>query len=226
MTRSYGGRDPGKGPRDKKPSERSGPSEDPNLASWNANSSKPINRAERSYQIVKPVYVDPKKRGIAIVFDFIACYVLGAIIGVVFAFIPLSGRFFNSQIVAICFLLARDALFQGRGIGKNLMGLQVVDVNTGEPASLKQSVLRNIVLLAPFLVFQVAILVVNLLPIPQIGQGILQIVNIVCTLYVLVVIPLESWRAYKREDSLRIGDEIAGTAIIEAPMDFSSPLPR
>lgn len=226
MTRSYGGRDPGKGPRDKK-SGGSGPSDDANVPAWTGSSgSNQINRTERTYQVVKPVYVDPKKRGIAIIFDFIACYILGAMIGVVFAFIPLSGRFFNSQIVAVCFLLARDALFQGRGIGKNLMGLQVVDVGTGEPASLKQSVLRNIVLLAPFLVFQVAILVVGMLPVPQLGQGILHIVSIVCTLYVLIVIPLESWRAYKREDSLRIGDEIAGTAIIEAPMDFSSPLPR
>ncbi len=225
MTRSYGGRDPGKGPRDKG-SGSSGSSDESNIPAFgSAGGSKPI-RAERTYQVVKPVYVDPKKRGIAIVFDFIACYVLGAMIGVVFAFIPLSVHFFNSQILAVCFLLARDSLFQGRGIGKNLMGLQVVDVATGEPASLKQSAIRNIVLLAPFLVSQVAVMVMHLLPIPQIANGILSIVNIVCTLYVLIVIPLESWRAYKRDDSLRIGDEIAGTTIIEAPMDFSSPLPR
>src|SRR6185437_93754 len=52
------------------------------------------------------------------------------------------------------------------------------------------------------------------------------IVNGVGGAYVLLVIPYETYRVYHREDGRRFGDQFAGTAIIEAPMDFSQPIPR
>jgi hypothetical protein len=55
--------------------------------------------------------------------------------------------------------------------------------------------------------------------------GAMQVVNIVGSIYMLTVLPMEAYRAFAREDSLRKGDELAGTTIIEAPTDFSHFLP-
>ncbi|HEY9732673.1 MAG TPA: RDD family protein [Drouetiella sp.] len=165
---------------------------------------------------------DPNKRIVALLFDFAAAYLIGVIV----AMIPFVNRFIPLQIVLATVLLCRDFLFGGRGIGKNLMGLRVVDAATGEPPTIIQSVLRNIILMAPFVVLQTVPLLLKFSPFTWFNEAVMSLINIVGMIYVAIVLPLESYRAYSREDGLRIGDELAGTTIVDSTMDFSNPFNR
>lgn len=166
--------------------------------------------------------VEFKKRVVALIIDFLVCYLLA--MGVML--IPYVNSFVSLELVMSCFLLVRDYAFEGRGIGKNLMGLQVVDDASGDPCSLKQSLIRNIVLIAPYALTQIITAVLRLVPYPTVNQIITNINWGICGLYVLVVFPMEVYRSYSRSDGLRFGDELAGTAVVESAMDFSKPLPR
>lgn len=202
MTRSAGG--PGN-----RPGDRSGGSQ------WRPS-------AQQEESAVQPVRIDISKRAVALVIDFAVSYFVGMIV----ALIPFVGTFIPMQFAMVIFLLCRDFLFEGRGIGKNLMGIQVIDQATGQPPMLLQSIQRNIVILAPFVVLQVINLVLSFVPIPWLNQAVVNLVNIVGMLYCVVVIPVEAYRVYSRADGIRIGDEIAGTALVESQMDFSHFLPR
>lgn len=171
---------------------------------------------------VAPVRVDTGKRVVSLIIDVAAGWFLSMII----AMIPFINSFLPTYIVLIGFLLCRDFLYEGRGIGKNLMGLRVVDLSTGEAPSLLQSVERNIIPLAPFVVAQIISLMLRIVPIPWLNQMVDNLVNIVCMVYCIIVIPLEAYRVHNRADGRRIGDEIADTGVVEAEMDFSNILPR
>lgn len=165
---------------------------------------------------------DSNKRIVALLFDFAAAYLIGVIV----AMLPFVNRFVPLQIVLVAVLLGRDFLFGGRGFGKNLMGLRVVDAATGEPPTIMQSVLRNVILMAPFVVLQTVPLLLKFSPFAWFNEAVMSLINIVGMIYVAIVLPLESYRAYSREDGLRIGDEIAGTVIVDSTMDFSNPFNR
>lgn len=140
--------------------------------------------------------------------------------------IPYVNSFVSLELVMSCFLLVRDYAFEGRGVGKNLMGLQVIGDASGDPCSLRQSLTRNIVLIAPYALTQIITAVLRLVPYPTVNQIITNINWGICGLYVLVVFPMEVYRSYSRSDGLRFGDELASTAVVESAMDFSKPLPR
>ena len=173
-------------------------------------------------QAVQPVRIELGKRLVALIIDFFACYLVGAAVSL----IPFVNTFLPLPAVFMITFLCRDFLFEGHGVGKNLMGLRVVDVGSGQPCSLLQSVERNIVLVAPYVVMTVFQQVLRFVPLPWVNETVLNIINLVGMIYCAFVIPVEGYRAYNREDGLRIGDDIAGTALIEAPMDFSKFLPR
>ncbi|HEY9714730.1 MAG TPA: RDD family protein [Chroococcales cyanobacterium] len=166
--------------------------------------------------------IDPGKRVTALLIDVMAGYFLSVLCGMTYVIT----RFVPPLVISLAFLLTRDYWFDGRGIGKNLMGLQVVDAASGRPSTLLQSVLRNVVLLAPIFVMQIIPAILRFVPLPWINHTVMQLVDIVGMIYVAIVLPLESYRAYSREDSLRIGDELAGTMIVESQMDFSNPFSR
>ncbi|MFN8551254.1 MAG: RDD family protein [Candidatus Obscuribacterales bacterium] len=195
-----------------------------NLPSW-ANRSAPPPREQASDEegeYIEAKKPDANKRIVALLFDFAAAYLVGVIV----AMIPFVNRFVPLQIVLVAVLLGRDFLFGGRGIGKNLMGLRVVDAQTGEPPTILQSVLRNIILMAPFVVLQTVPLLLKFSPFTWFNEAVMSLINIVGMIYVAIVLPLESYRAYSREDGLRIGDELAGTTIVDSTMDFSNPFNR
>jgi hypothetical protein len=194
----------------------------------------------------QPVKIDAKRRIVALFVDVLVCYLAAMVVcwiqAMVAAFVPFVRNFLSLQLVMGVVFLSRDFFFEGRGFGKNLMGFQVVDAQTGVPASLFQSFLRNLILIAPL----VAAGVIAQTPTGwQLGSestydgvkrvatahpvasnfGFMQVVNIIGSLYVLIVFPMEAYRAFGRDDSLRKGDELAGTIIIEAPTDFSHFLP-
>ncbi len=140
--------------------------------------------------------------------------------------IPFLVHFVSLSTTWVLLLLVKDYFFEGRGIGKNAMGLQVVDVATGEPCSLRQSIIRNMVILAPFAVLQVISLLLIFIPVGWLDAAVKNLINILGMVYVAVVLPYECYRAYARDDSQRVGDELAGTAVIESSMDFSNPFSK
>lgn len=220
MTRSYGG-GPDRPPRDKQPELREGMSDfDRKLDS--------LSRYRGDDDLkVQAVRVDFGKRLVAMIIDVGAAYLASSAVNL----IPFFGTFVTANLVMVLALLTRDYFFEGRGIGKNLMGLQVVDVKTGMPCSIAQAIKRNLILFGPLLVLfcvAFAMQILNaILHMPWIiNESVYQVINAVGTVYTLAVIPYEAYRVYSRADGRRFGDQFAGTAIVEAPMDFSTPVPR
>ena len=151
----------------------------------------------------------------------IICYGASVIISIVVSFIPLLPNLCPQPLILTLLFMSRDYFFNGRGFGKNLMGLQVVGNASGVPISLVQSWLRNLTLTAPLLVLELAAMLPGTL-LPAFARDVL---NILETVYALIVLPLESYRAYTREDSLRWGDLLAGTKIVQAQTNFDHLLP-
>lgn len=172
--------------------------------------------------VVKPKRIDIQRRFVALVVDVVVSYFSGIVV----SFIPIVNAFLPVYATMIIYLLCRDFLFEGRGVGKNIMGIQVVDITTGAPCSLIQSVQRNVILLAPYIVLQAVEIVLRFIPVAWLNKAVMDLINLVGMVYVAIVIPMEAYRAYSREDGMRYGDEIAGTTLIDAPMSFANVLPR
>lgn len=220
MTRSFKGQDPDSEPENK-PSWQS---KLDRIQSFSRYSSEEI--------AVEPQKTDTGKRLVAFIIDAGVGYCAGLML----ACVPLVKDVLHPPITMILYLVIRDSLFQGRGIGKNLMGLQVVDLKSGAGADLITSIKRNIVIFGPALLVTLVLSILKLIPgalidqyIPNatsfLNQSVLGIINLIGSGYTLVVIPYEVYRTFTRDDGMRWGDQFAGTTIIEAPMDFSNPLP-
>lgn len=94
----------------------------------------------------------------------------------------------------LSYLLISDGLFNGRSIGKYLIGLRVVSIVTNEPCSIKESIVRNAPLGAGVLLSKL----------PWIGW-----------IFITAVSAMEFLILLGSKDGMRIGDEIAKTAVIE-----------
>lgn len=138
--------------------------------------------------------------------------------------IPQISKLLTQESIIITIMLIRDYFYQGRGFGKNLMGLQVVDATSGTPPTILQSVKRNILFFIPLIVMGILALI-RFLPLgANINGFVFQVVNWVFTAYVIILIPAECWLAYTKSDGRRIGDKLANTMVVESSMDFSKPL--
>ena len=162
------------------------------------------------------------KRLVAGLIDVVVGYVLNLVVNC----IPFVNMFLHDQLVLLSFLLVRDFLFNGRGVGKNLMGLQVIDIRTGGPVSLLQSIKRNIVLYGPIMAIFIVNEVLKFIPDEGIKNIVQNVVSGAGTIYFIVAIPYEIYRVYTRPDGRRWGDEFAGTATVTADMDFSNPMSK
>jgi uncharacterized RDD family membrane protein YckC len=174
--------------------------------------------AKRADAAIEPTRIDFSKRLIALGIDFGAGFILQLIVSL----IPVLNMFIKGTLVIVLFLFVRDKLFGGRGIGKNFMGLRVVDIRTGEAPSLKQILIRNATYLGPVILVELVSRILQVIPVPALNTIISQALGLVCTVYELVILPLEIYRTYSREDSMRLGDELAGTCVTEADMSFSN----
>ncbi|HXX57490.1 MAG TPA: RDD family protein [Thermodesulfovibrionales bacterium] len=94
----------------------------------------------------------------------------------------------------LSYLLISDGLFEGRSIGKRLMGLRVVSSATGAPCTMKESILRNAPLGAGVLLYKL----------PLIGW-----------IFIVAVSALEFLILLGSSEGLRLGDELAKTVVIE-----------
>jgi uncharacterized RDD family membrane protein YckC len=123
-------------------------------------------------------------RVVAKILDFI---IIAAVIEVV----PKAG-FFGG----LAYLLIGDGLFDGRSLGKKLIGLQVVRSDNLKPCTFKDSILRNSIFAIGYLFYKV----------PWFGWI---FVAAACVLEFLILLGSRNGR--------RIGDEIAKTVVIESP---------
>ncbi|MBP9091710.1 RDD family protein [bacterium] len=191
---------------------------------------------KRADAVVEPERIEPGRRVTALGIDF----GVGFVASMFLMLLPVINIFMTSQMIIMIYLIFRDYFFEGRGVGKNLMGIQVVDIYSGNSPSLRQVVERNGIYIAPLLFCQVLGLLANLLlpllthvmpveaikPLTTTVAAIGNIVLAISALYLFVILPIESYRSYDREDSMRLGDEIAGTCLTNTDMSFSNFLSR
>jgi uncharacterized RDD family membrane protein YckC len=97
-------------------------------------------------------------------------------------------------IAGLSYLLISDGLLEGRSLGKKVIGLKVISASAGRAGTFRDSILRNIP-------FAVALL---LLQIPLIGW-----------LLSAAIFVLEFLLMLGNKEGHRLGDDIAGTKVIE-----------
>lgn len=180
-------------------------------------------------QMVVTQRPQPGRRFIAAwAYDYLACFWLS--IGVWGILNLVGGTVLTDRVpllvVTILIFLTRDFFFEGRGVGKNFLGLQVLDVKSGKPASLAQSLIRNFVLLGPYLIYHFAVAISFFLPV-TFGVSMVLAVKCAALIYAAIFLPLEGFRMHIG-NGLRIADKLAGTAVVIQSPSFRNPfsLPR
>jgi uncharacterized RDD family membrane protein YckC len=123
-------------------------------------------------------------RTIAKILDFI-------IIAAAAEIVPKAGFF-----AGLAYLLIGDGLFEGRSLGKKLIGLRVVSADINTPCTFRDSILRNSTLGIGFFFYKV------------LWFGWIFIVLI--SVFELIIL-------IGSRDGMRFGDEIAKTIVIESP---------
>jgi len=122
-------------------------------------------------------------RTVAKILDFI-------IIAAAAEVVPKAG-FFGG----LAYLLIADGLFDGRSLGKKLIGLRVVSADTLKPCTFKDSILRNSI-------FGIAYLISKILWFGWI--------------FILAAAALEFIILLGSKEQMRLGDEIAKTIVIDS----------
>lgn len=124
-----------------------------------------------------------------ILYRIIAKSIDVVIIGIFLELIPRVGFF-----AGLIYLLICDGLFDGRSAGKRLIGLKVIISATGKACGFKGSIMRNFPLAVGYV----------LMGIPLIGF-----------VFPLIIVAFEGLIMIGNEQNLRLGDEVAGTQVIE-----------
>lgn len=97
-------------------------------------------------------------------------------------------------IAGLAYLLLGDGLFDGRSLGKKVIGLKVVSISTFEPCTFRASLLRNSTLGLGYLLGLI----------PWIGWIVFPVIAAIEFILIL-----------GNTEGRRLGDEIAGTIVIE-----------
>lgn len=121
-------------------------------------------------------------RGVAKAIDFI-------IVAAAAEIIPRAGFF-----AGLAYLFISDGLFEGRSLGKQLIGLRVISTTTGKICSVKDSILRNLVLCIGVLLWKI----------PLVGW-----------IFMVLILAFEFIMLLGSKEGMRLGDEIAKTTVIE-----------
>ena len=111
------------------------------------------------------------------------------LIAAVMEILPRAGFY-----AGLMYLLLGDGFFDGRSVGKKLLKLKVVSAGTGGPCSFRESILRN----------------------STFGAGyVLWIIPFIGWIFIVIVSVIEFILALGSKEGMRLGDEIAKTAVIE-----------
>lgn len=156
-------------------------------------------------------------------YDYLTCFWLSFVLAGAVEYLlkyPLTEKM-PLLVVTVLIFLTRDYFFEGRGVGKNFLGLQVLDAATGRPPSLKQSIIRNFVILGPYLVYQLAVLVAYLFPIPNIEFVVMAVKYeaLACGMTLLLI---EGYLMHSG-NGLRLADRITGTIVVRSKPSFRNP---
>ncbi|MBI5199846.1 MAG: RDD family protein [Nitrospirae bacterium] len=111
------------------------------------------------------------------------------IVGTLFEIIPKMGYFAGMVYLLIC-----DGLFEGRSVGKRIIGLKVILHETTQACTFRESVMRNLPLAIGYI----------LIVVPFIGF-----------LFSIIILLFESLLMIGSEKGMRLGDEIAKTQVID-----------
>lgn len=152
------------------------------------------------YAVASAAQPDIVKRGIATLIDFV---LVGAVVGVVSFVLTIAlGRFgmMVAGAVGTAAVLVRDVAFQGRSVGKMVMGLGVENA-AGGPITVQDSVMRNSTL-------AVGMLANVLRPIPVLGA----LLYLVLALAGFVLCVYELYLVATNQP--RLGDKLAGTKVV------------
>lgn len=104
-------------------------------------------------------------------------------------------------IAGLAYALIADGFPGGQSVGKRLIGLQTVVPRTKEFSGFRESIIRNLPLALAYLLF----------PIPYVGW-----------LLAGAVVAFEALLLIGNEQGVRLGDEIAGTQVLDSgQLDFS-----
>jgi len=121
-------------------------------------------------------------RVFAKILDFVLIAAMGEII-------PKAGFY-----AGVSYLLISDGLFEGRSIGKFLIGLRVISTAHNGPCSMRESIVRNALLGAGLLLFKL----------PWIGW-----------IFIAAVSAVEFLILLGSKEGKRLGDELAKTTVVE-----------
>ncbi len=111
------------------------------------------------------------------------------LIAAVIEILPRAGFF-----AGLTYLLLGDGFFDGRSVGKKLLKIRVVSAGTDSPCTFKDSILRNSTFAVGYVLWIV----------PFIGW-----------IFILIISAVEFVLVLGSKDGMRLGDEIAKTAVIE-----------
>ena len=120
---------------------------------------------------------------------FIAKFIDFLIVGALAQIIHPVGFF-----AGMTYLLIADGLFEGQSVGKRLIGLQTLQIETGTTSSFRESILRNIPFAVGFL----------LLALPYLGL-----------LLAGGIVAVEALLVIGNPKGLRVGDEMARTQVVD-----------
>lgn len=137
--------------------------------------------------IVLPMSEDSAKAGLLLRVTAKAIDII--IIAAAADVIPQAGYF-----AGILYLAISDGLFDGRSLGKKVMRLKVVSARTGTAADFRDSIIRNSLFVVALLVYRI----------PLLGW-----------FPALLVAVMEYLLMLGNADGLRLGDELAGTKVLQ-----------
>lgn len=100
-------------------------------------------------------------------------------------------------VLALVYAGVADSLQNGQSVGKRLMGFQVISLEDGKPCTLKQSIIRNLPIIAPL----------ALAIIPFWGW-------LLGVLLGAILLGLEIYLIYKLDSGHRLGDVMADTSVM------------
>lgn len=149
------------------------------------------------------------------IYDYIACLWLATIAVVALRLVLGSeGQRLTAnapiQLLTLTVFLFRDSFFNGRGFGKGLLGLSVIDQKTKHPANALQSMLRNLVFLGPYFLYHCCSIV---LPAPS-NQGLLEALKNFGISYAILMLLAESILMLRGEGR-RLADRLSGTTVVK-----------
>lgn len=122
------------------------------------------------------------------------------LVAVLYEVIPKIGFF-----AGLIYLIIADGLFEGRSIGKRLIGLKVVVKYADDrvlPCGYKESILRNTPFAMAYILFGI------ITAVPFIGW-------LISFVLIAVIVVFESLVMMGSDEGMRLGDEIAKTRVVE-----------